>query len=406
MIFHNPTFIFGDYYISKNKVIEIQNKYKDKGIRSVTYSASTTSLDEIRGDFSTYPFDDSKKIIIIEDIPNKKNVREFLINIASSKSKYNTLVIWDSNNHIKIDPNTKALTQTWNAFVRKFKKIPGSTVINNGSPLIAKNADAGSEFVKKEFAKYNKNISSSNAKLLISIVGNDRGLLSSDIKKISLVSPKEVRNDFILTHAYPSSKDAILYELSNALDSGSYEDSMASMESLLNAGMHYFVLCDLIVKKARWQLMASHMYYCGFKLGDITSSIMDAGQVPSYIWHNNQIDDKKFQSAKYQKTDGVKDFFLSKRWLRDRHFNLKNKKDISSERIPFRFQADAIVNFLKCKIIDPNNIPEQDKKVKVFNRAINTYLLVLERMSYVRYGTNQMQYMTEMIKAMTDTRIL
>ena len=171
----SPVLVFGDPYISKNTINAAKKKYKDAHWEVV--SASEQDPDEIRmiSGFSSFGVTD--KVILIQDIPNKKDIREFLIDLVKSSSENLKFVLWDSGNFIKRDPKTKELNKTWGGFVSELVDIPGSKVIDSGSDFTEKENFDCTNFVRESFGKFNKKIGNNAISIFVDIVGGNKGMI-------------------------------------------------------------------------------------------------------------------------------------------------------------------------------------------------------------------------------------
>ena len=74
------------------------------------------------------------------------------------------------------------------------------------------------------------------------------------------------------------------------------------------------------------------------------------------------------------------------------------------ETLAWEFWADAIVEFVRKKIADPNDYHKNCKE-KVLNRAIKVYLFEQKKLAEIRYGENPLQALQEMTRALTTTSI-
>ena len=420
----SPILIFGDIFLSKNNIIAAKKKYSD--LKWVTMSATDDSLDSIRMESGGSLWDDSGKILLVEDLPNRKQVREFLIDLASTLSQNTRLIVWDSNNCIKVNPKTKTFDKTWGEFVGLFRNIPGSKVVNNGEKLTEKEEGDCVEFIKNRFAKLNKKIETREAKLLINIVGYSRGMLDSDIDKMALTSLDKVTSSFILENAFPSSKEAVLYKIANILDTASYEDSINLISRFLEVGINVNVIAEIIVKKARWQMVAAYFLDRGLKSNEVVNRLVNMGKFPSYVWHNPNLDTqtKQAETEQFQSEDGILKYLTENYGYSPRYFRMvkeikskpnKSKKaevkiatkmkKKSPEIIPYPFMATQIVDFVVNKICGGNDVKTEGDIKRVLDRAIKVYLFSQEKLASVRYGENPIQDIQEMIRTITDVSL-
>lgn len=404
----SPILIFGDIYLSKNNIIATKKKYPN--YVWVTKSASEDDLDSIRAEAGISSWDDNEKILLIKDLPNKKQVRDFLINLSSTCPIKTKIIIWDSEGKITIDPKEKTIDKTWSDFVNDFRNIKGSKIVNNGEDLTEKGL-AGFEYVVKCFKKYNKSIGEKEAKLLLNIVGYDRGMIDSDIKKMSLTCPDNVTCEFILDNAFPTNKEAILYKIGNVLDGVSFENAINLIERFLASGTNHNEIAAIIMKKARWQMAVAHLWSSGLEWDSIANKLMEMGKFPSSIWHNEQMDDsmKRREAEPLQSPENMVKYMSSKEGIPIKYFNVveksvkKTKTTLSrknAEIVPMYFMAEQTVSFVRDRIVRNSKFSIEETKNKLLNRAIKTYLICHDKMVSIRCNENPDQDLYEMIRCM------
>jgi len=424
----SPILLFGDLYVSKNNILAAKRKYPN--LVWVIKSATKDSLNDIRAVVGTSSWDDSEKVVLIQELPNRKNVREFLLDLAKNCPAKNKLIIWDSNNEIGVDHKTQTIEKTWAEFVSGINQIQGAKVINNGDQLTEKDSIDSVNIVIKKFENEGKVIEPRDAKLMLSIVGYDRGMIESEIKKMCLTAPDHITPQFILDNAFPTSKESLFYKMANAMDSGSYESCIDMVERFLSGGTNHNFIAEIVVKKARWQLAATHLWYSGLDWSNISGKLMEMGKFPSAIWHDFQIgsSEKKVQSETYQGPKGILGYLSENQGIPERIFKIKIEEEKEpkepkkskdgktakvkttrkgAEVIPMSFMADQTVDFVKNRIVNANReIPLDDLKERVLNRAIKVYIFVQNKLSEIRYGENPDQDLQEMLAAIVNTRII
>jgi hypothetical protein len=412
----SPILIFGDKYLSKNNVIAAKKKYSTA--RWITKSATTDSLNSIRMEAGVASWDDEDKIILIEDIPDRKHVREFLLDLGSSCPSTTKLIIWDSNGRIKVNPKTQTFDKTWGDFVKSFKRIDGNKVINNGSELTEKDDDDSATFIQKCFEKHGRTIGKREIKLLIDIVGHNRGMLHSDIEKMCLTAPSQISTNFILENAFPSSREAIQYKLANVFDNGTYEESINMMERFIEAGTNPNVIAEICVRKARWQMIATYLWVQGLSWRDVVDKIMEMGKFPAIAWHNPSFStsEKRAEAEQFQSPEQMVFYMTRKQGLLDRHFKsskpTKSKKSSKptisrkgAEVMPMPFMAQQVVDFIRNKIVSPNNVNTPETRTLLLNRAIRVYLFAQDKLAEVRYGSNPVQDLEELVRVLTNVNL-
>ena len=431
----SPVLIIGDKLLSKKTVEASKKKYNQYSW--IEIDGKELQEDEIRAKAGQGTFLETPKVILIKNIPKKKSFREFIIDLIQISSTNLKFVIWDSENEIGIDPKTKTFTDTWKNFISEIKKHKNHKVVNHGSSFSEKENGNCISFIKEKFKKYGKDISNDNAILFYQIVGKERGFLSSEIYKLSLTCPKTVDKDFILNNAYPSSKDSVLYQLGNILDTGSYSKSICCLKTFLKNGIHENVLVDIIIRKARWQLAAAYYWSQGLTWEEVTDALMQMGKFPSYIWHKDSLTlaEKKKQTEAFKEIDARYDYMERfggiKSWQINKEIVSTEKKKKSTKRkssktkdnedkkstskkskaraevMPMRFMAELTVKFLKDFIVakNYNKYNNDEMKSLLLTRCMNVYLNVLNKSKEIRYGLNVDQDLQDMIILMINHKL-
>jgi len=399
----SPVLILGDRVLSRNNINSAKRKYKD--YKWLTFSASKDSADAIRAAAGQGDFLSSKKVLLIENLPNKKAVRDFLLDLVQLSSSKLKVIIWDSEGTIKIDSKKKTFSKTWGDWINDLKKNEHHKIVNNGTSFSDKDDNDCTTFIQSRFKKDKKKISVQNALLLAEIVGRSRGMLDTEISKLLLTCPSEVTEEFILENAYPSADDAILYKFGNVLDSCSYGKSVTMLQQFIDMGINENVLADIMVRKARWQLAASSLWSQGQSWGEVTKSMMQMGKYPSSIWHQQTLT----PTEKRKQSEGLKDIedrmqYITKICgLRDWQVN-PSKKAARAEVIPMEFMAELTTKFLRNNLIAPhvNQYKDEEMKQRLVDRSIRVYLFALNKLKEVRYGQNPRQDLQETVAALTS----
>lgn len=411
----SPILLLGDHNICQNNINAATKKYAD--YNWLTFSAMDDSLDLIRSSIGQGTFMDYKKAVVIRGIPKlrqpksinkQKDVMNFLLDVSRLTSDKLKIIIYDSENAIKKDEKTNEYNKTWQSFIKELQKNNGCKIVDNGEDFGDKQITNGIQFVKNTFAKYKKNITNEACESLINIVGKNRGMISSEISKLSLISPKNINNDFIMENAYPSSKEAVLYKFSNILDNGSCGDAIMMSESFVSYGINENVLAEIIAKKTRWHLVIAYLWSQGKSWTEITKDVMGMGKFPSGIWgcESTSYSEKKKQSEPFSKIENRIAYMTKVKGLKDFQID-HNKTPKKTESIPMEFMARMLVDFLKNKIVSRyyNSNNESEIKEKLLERCINVHLYSLDKLKEIRYGINPKQDLRDMIIAVTNTKI-
>jgi DNA polymerase III delta subunit len=412
-----PILIFGDPYTSKNQIAGLKKKHPE--YNWVALSATELEMDEIISEVGTEDIFSQQKGFIIQDIPNKKEVRTFLLDLIARTSDAK-LVIWDSFGHIKKDTKTGTILKTWDDFVKNVRSINGAFIKNNGDPYTEKSIEDCVEHVKRLFDALGKKIESREAHMFIQIVGYDRGMLDSEARKLALISTAEfIDMDLIIENAYPVTQEAILYKFSNTLDSGSYSKIAVAIEEFLDAGVNGNVLAEIMLKKVRWQLATVSWYRNGHSWPDISNRLMEMGNFPSEVWHSDlSFNERKEASEKYTTYDEVMNYLTQKQGLPARHFNLKKPKVKmlksgkpskaqpklelkKGEKLPMKFIADQTISSVRHKVFgEKRSTPEL--KNEVLEKLKRAYADIYEHLVDVRFNKNVPQSLNEMGKIISE----
>jgi DNA polymerase III delta subunit len=406
-----PILIYGDKYISKNQLVSLKKKHPE--YNWITLSASELSMDEIISEVGTEDIFSQEKGFIIQDIPNNKEMRTFILDLIARTSE-TKLVIWDSLGHIKKDLKTGTILKTWDGFVKNIRSMKGALIKNNGDPYTDKNIEDCVEHVKKLFGILDKKIDSREANMFIQIVGYDRGMLDSEAKKLALISDSEyIDMDLIIENAYPVTQEAILYKFSNTLDSGSYAKIALAIEEFLEAGVNGNVLSEIMLKKIRWQLAAVSWYRNGHSWYDISNRLMEMGSFPSELWHSDS-KDKKNGSEKYTSYDEVMNYLSREQGVPERLFKLKKPKvkllksgkpskvqpklELKrGEKLPMKFIADQTVSSVRHKMFGEKRATDELKN-ETLDKLKKAYADIYEHLVDVRFNKHVSQSLNEMGK--------
>lgn len=384
----SPILIFGDNVISKNIINSAKKKYFNAYWEEI--SLTNFELEDIRTKIGFNSFAIQDKIILLYDIPNKKAIREFILDIIKQSTENLKFVIWDSNNHISIDLKTKLYNKTWIDFINSIKKTENHKIIDNGFDFNDKESSICIKYIQDCFKKFNKIIDNDASIIFMDIVGKNRGMIYSEVQKLCINCPNNIDSKFIIDNTFPTSTEAILYKFGNAIDTGNIEVAFSSIEYFLSKNVHIFVLADILMKKARWQLVVCHLWAVeNFKWEEITDTLMDMGKFPSVVWHSDlSINEKRNNSIKYDNIHDKQQFMINDLGIPSYYFYSGDDK-ISSETIPMRFMAQQIVDFIRLKIVSPNSKYNIDElKIKMFNRSLNLYLEMSNYLKELRYSNN------------------
>lgn len=398
----SPILLIGDHYLCNKNILASKKKYKE--YEWITLSASDNSPDEIRAVATERGFLSKPKILLIQDLPNQKAIREFLLDLVKITSSQVKFIIWDSEGAIKLDAKTRSFNKTWSEFIQAFKTIKDSKVVDNGFGFSDKEDSNCVTFIVEGFAKYKRVISRDAALSFMNLVGRERSYIASEIEKLCMSAPQNITQEYIEENTYPSSKEAILYKFNNALDS-SYNSAILALNQFLDADINSNVLAEIMMKKARWQLAVAYLYSLGMGLEDIPKKIMQMGKFPSIAWHNDRLsyDQKKKGSELFDDTVKIQEFMSTKMGIPRDHFN-EPKEKARAEVMPMDFMAVQLVNTMTKNVIQPSLgvLPSDQVRRLVLDKYMDNYLFVSDRLKEIRYGSDPVQELYEMIIVFTD----
>lgn len=398
----SPILLIGDHYLCNKNMLASKKKYKD--YEWVTMSATSDSVDEIRACAIERSFLARPKILVIKSLPNKKAIREFILELVSSSNSEVRFVVWDSEGAIKPNAKTMAFNKTWTDFIQKFKAIHGSKVIDNGFGFSDKEDGGCVGFIINSFKRYKRTINKEAATIFMALVGRERSLITSEIEKMCMSAPKNVTSGYVKENAYPSSKQAVLYKFNNSLDD-LYIEAIRVLDQFLDVGINANVLAEIMMKKARWQLAAAQLYSLGMGLEDIPKKLREMGKFPSAAWHSSRLSyNQKKTGADSLDTAVKKQQFMSRKMgVPSDYFHEPNDK-ARAEIIPMDFMAIQLVNSMASNVIRPALKVADSVKVRslVMDKYMRNYLFISDKLKEIRYGSNPVQELYEMMSVLTD----
>jgi len=400
----SPILIIGDASLSKKNIVAGKKRYNT--IQWIEMSFSDYSVDEIRGEASSQNLFMQSKAIVLKDIPNQKAIREFIVSLINTQPN-TKFVIWDSLNNIKPDSKKGIFNKTWSTWINEIKGIKNSKFINNGFETNQEKDVI--PYIIQLFSK--KKISCNNdvARLFYQIIGSNRGIINSEVNKLALVVNGKVEEEDILNYAYPITQDAIIYKLGNALDSNNYSNVISTLEDFLNKKVHPNVLSEILMKRARWQLIVLDKWAKGVAWSQIERELLAMGKFPSTLQFRDRVilSEQKKIKKELSSPDKAKEYMVNRRGMPEYYFERLEGKGVKlkkSERLPLPFVATQVVNYVKDIIVFPNvqkNGLEEFKSVAL-QKGIKQYLAISECLKCIRYGDDAKTKLYEMIRYLMD----
>ena len=395
----SPILMIGDAALCKNNIVLGKKKYNEANW--IEMSFSDHSVDEIRGESSSLNLFMSPKVIVLKDFPNQKAIREFILNLISTQGKVK-FVVWDSLNQIKPDPKKGTFNKTWSDWIDEIKNISSSKFINNG---FVSNEKDSIGYIQSLFKKKKINCEYNVARLFTQIVGGERGIIDSEVNKLSLVVENSITEEEVLQYAYPITQEAVIYQLGSALDSNNYSLVISTLEDFLSKKIHVNVLCEILMKRARWQLIVLDKWSRNIPWANIEKELMSMGSFPSSLVFEDKVKASDRLKIKKELSDPIKakEYMTGPMGMPDYYFerlNEKGSKLKKSDKIPLPFIATQITQYVKDIIIHGNisRIGSEATKSIALSHGMETYLGVSEGLKRIRYGANEKEELYEMIK--------
>lgn len=372
------TFIFGDSILGSEIINEIKDSYSGYNWSSVCFSRE--NLKDIKILCKSCGIFDIAKIVLIKDIKNTKEFKDLVLSLTKSTLDNLKIIIWDSSEIINIDPKI-GVNKTWSDFFNKCKVSNNFKFINNGSDFHEKDNIKINNYVRDLFLKNNRRIDKKNIDLFVEIVGKNRGIIYSEVKKLCITAKEEIDKQFILENTFPSSKSFVFYNITNYLDK-SYKASISEMEYLISIGKDPYYIGNLILFKAKWNLAIADLYRQGNDWFNIKDLILKVGKFPSSVWSNDQIPDskKKKLSDNLKDPRNLKEFMLSAWGCPYYLLDCGTEKRVS-DSINSSFIADMMVKSFRY-----NQVPKTKSKVDLVNRSLRIYIECCQEIKEIRFG--------------------
>lgn len=198
------------------------------------------------------------------------------------------------------------------------------------------------------------------------------------------------------------------------------------IEEFVAAGQNPNVLAEVMIKKARWQMVAMYYWCKGESWGRIPDRLMEMGSIPAVVWHNPNIDmiTKKNKAEALKDPEKMLDYMVIEQGIPRHYFHPEQKvapkkkptkrkrkttkkpKEVKlkvkrSERVPMPFMAEGIARFVR-KMVDAN---KESSKRDLFMKSVNVYLFAQSKLADIRYGESQVQNLHQMARALTNIHV-
>lgn len=171
-------FLYGpDTYRSREKLNEIIASYQKthkSGLNLKYFDCNNPEIENLKDEFQTTSMFKEKKLIVLNNVFSNLEKEEILNIIKKNKDSEDIILIYEES---KINKGSSLYK-----FLKKYSKSQEFDLLE-GEKL--------KNWLKKEFLRYKKEISSEVIDKLISFVGNDLWQLSNEVKKLVNYKPKD-----------------------------------------------------------------------------------------------------------------------------------------------------------------------------------------------------------------------
>lgn len=224
-----------DAYAIENfvdKIVEVAKNFLNSDLDKETISLKDAELSSALSAASAYPFDSEKKLVIVKDFKPPKNLKELLAFINDPPDFSITIFI-------QKEP------------VEKKDKEPYATFIKKGYYYEAKALRSQSlvKWIISFIESNGKKISKENAEAILEIVGDDRLLLDSQLRKIILYANEksEITLEDILNMS-SRLKEYTIFDLQKAIAAKDKQKAFEYGLNLLKNGAEILFIIAMLTK--------------------------------------------------------------------------------------------------------------------------------------------------------------
>jgi hypothetical protein len=179
------------------------------------------------------------------------------------------------------------------------------------------------------------------------------------------------------------------------------------LQKFIDSGFNPNELIVVLLRQARWQLVAVYLWCKGYSWQEIPAKLMKMGKVPALIWHSSKLADdiKEREGERYKDMDLFCNYLVEKCGLPRNYIKPSDKKN-KAETLPHPIIAEQIVGFLENKVIASNQAKDEiEMKKKMLNRALVVYTFISDKLEQVRYNAdNAIQDLHEAVRVITNTK--
>jgi len=227
-------FLYGpDTYRSRQKLNEIIERYKKtskSGLNLKYFDFKKDSYQDFKDEFQTISMFQEKKLVVLENtFPNGEFKSKFLENSKKFIDSKDIILFYEENEFSKDDALFNFLKE--NAKFQEFELLAGQRLKN---------------WVKKEFEKYQCQVSDRALGKLIEFIGNDLWQISNEIKKlVDYKNKQEIREKDVELLVRPKIETDI-FKTIDAISSGNKKQALFLIHKHLEKGDSPLYLLSMI----------------------------------------------------------------------------------------------------------------------------------------------------------------
>ena len=306
-------FLYGaDTFRSHRLLREMKNKYlKDtdpNGDSLGFINGQEATLKEINEKINTGSLFVKKRLVIIDNIfKNKKTkifpeLADYLKKFVNDES--NIIIFIDEelntrNKPLKADAKKLFNFLTKQKFVQEFKPLTNLQLLN---------------FIKKEAAAYQKEVSTSAASTLINLTGGDPWLLASEIKKLCFYSPTKIIAENDVKDLCVGAVSEDIFALTDALSAKNKAVALRLLKEQYAAGLSDEYLIAMLIRQFKILLQIRSCLNNKLSPAEISSQL----RLHPFIIKKGLVQAKNFSS------ESLKNYLNRLAWL-----DFSNKRGLS-----------------------------------------------------------------------------
>lgn len=235
-VFYGEEFYLKNYYADKIKEMLVEKDFEEFNFTAV--DGKNFSAQTLAEAVECMPVMSERKMIVVRDFDIMKQTQSGIddfLPIISDLPEYVCLIFVYSEIPYKQDKKNKLCAYILdNGTVVQFKKNEGA-VLN--------------QWIKRRFASYGKDIDKAECEYLAFYSGNLMATLISEIDKVALFSKNDKITKDDIEAAAVKSLDTAIYELTDEIAKGAYDNALRKLRELLSMQYEPIVLSSSVVKQ-------------------------------------------------------------------------------------------------------------------------------------------------------------